>query len=194
MDAGEGGGCSAATVAPARAARPVFSSMRVLVIRHAIAEDRDAFAKSGREDAARPLTRAGRAKMREGAAGLRKLVPKIDVLASSPLARSIETAEIIAKAYDGMKVARVGGLTPSKPVNALLHWLQAQPAAATVALVGHEPHLGVFVTWLLTGLQDSVVDLKKGSACLLEFEKDVKAGRAKLRWVLKPSHLRLLGK
>lgn len=167
--------------------------MRVLVIRHAIAEDRDAFAKTGREDGARPLTREGRAKMREGAAGLAKRVPTIDVLATSPLARAIETAEIIAKAYGGVRVVQAAALTPTKPVNALLHWLQGQPPAATVALVGHEPHLGVFASWLLTGLQESFVELKKGSACLLEFDGDVKAGRAKLRWALKPAHLRLFG-
>lgn len=172
--------------------------MRVLVIRHAIAEDSRAFAKTGREDGARPLTKEGRAKMREGAAGLVKLVPKLDALATSPLARAIETAEIVAKAYgDGIKAVQVAALTPTKPVNALLHWLQSQAsnnASATVAVVGHEPHLGVFVSWLLTGLQESFVEVKKGSACLLEFEKDVKAGRAKLLWALKPGHLRDLGK
>ena len=167
--------------------------MRVLVIRHAIAEDRDAFAKTGREDGARPLTKEGRAKMREGAAGLRKLVPHIDVLATSPLARAIETAEIISRAYDGLKVVQVAPLTPTKPVNALLHWLQSQPAAATVALVGHEPHLGVFASWLLTGLQESLIELKKGSACLLELDGDIKSGHAKLLWALKPSHLREFG-
>ena len=166
--------------------------MRVLVIRHAIAEDRDAFAKTGREDGARPLTKEGRAKMREGAAGLVQLMPKLDVLATSPLARAIETAEIIAHAYGGLRVVQAAQLTPTKPVNALLHWLQGQPSAATVAVVGHEPHLGVFASWLLTGLQESFIEPKKGSACLLEFESDVKAGRAKLLWALKPGHLRLL--
>jgi phosphohistidine phosphatase len=169
--------------------------MRVLVIRHAIAEDTREFAKTGREDGARPLTKEGRAKMREGAAGLVKLVPQLDVLATSPLARAIETAEIVAKAYGGAtRVQQVAALTPTKPVNALLHWLQGQPPAATVAVIGHEPHLGVFVSWLLTGLQESFIELKKGSACLLELEKDVKAGRARLLWALKPGHLRDLGK
>ncbi|CAA9444031.1 MAG: hypothetical protein AVDCRST_MAG64-4389 [uncultured Phycisphaerae bacterium] len=185
--------------------------MRVLVIRHAIAEDSRAFAKTGREDGARPLTKEGRAKMRQGAAGLAKLVPRLDALATSPLARAIETAEIVAKAYAAgagaagggtgtgggagpVRVQQVAALTPTKPVNALLHWLQGQPAVATVAVVGHEPHLGMFVSWLLTGLQDSFVELKKGSACLLELEKDVKPGRAKLLWALKPGQLRELGK
>jgi phosphohistidine phosphatase len=179
-----------------RRAAPRDRRMKVLVIRHAIAEDSLTFAKTGREDGARPLTKEGRAKMREGAAGLVRLVPRLDVLATSPLARAMETAEIVAKAYGpaGPRVAQVAALTPTKPVNALLHWLQGQPAAATVAVVGHEPHLGVFVSWLLTGLQESFVELKKGSACLLEFEQDVKAGRARLLWAMKPSHLRDLGK
>jgi phosphohistidine phosphatase len=34
--------------------------MNLLVIRHAIAEDKEAFAKTGRNDDLRPLTEAGR--------------------------------------------------------------------------------------------------------------------------------------
>ena len=82
-----------------------------------------------------------------------------------------------------------------------LTWPDTELWAATtdsgtdlVVLVGHEPHLGVFVSWLLTGLQESFVELKKGSACLLEFEKDVKPGRARLLWAMKPGQLRELGK
>ena len=168
--------------------------MKVCIIRHAIAEDPDAWKKAGGEEAARPLTKDGRRKMRDGAAGLKNVLPEIDVLASSPLVRAVETAEIVAEAYGGMKAAQVAALVPSKPVNALLHWLQQQPKDATVAIVGHEPHLGVVISWLLTGLQESFVPMKKGAACLLEFEKDVKSGRAKLLWLLKPSHLRALAK
>ena len=169
--------------------------VRLLVVRHAIAEDADAWAEGGKNDADRPLTKDGRRKMREAAAGLRREVPRIDVLASSSLVRAVETAEVIAEAYgDGVEVVRVGGLVPSKPVNAVLHWLQSQAKEATVCVVGHEPHLGVVISWLLTGLQESFVPMKKGAACLLEFERDVKPGRAKLLWLLKPSQLRDLGK
>ena len=167
--------------------------MQVLVIRHAIAEDRDRFAKTGRPDAHRPLTKLGRRRMRAGARGLARVVERVDVLATSTLTRAIQTGRIVGKVYPKAKTARIGQLSPAKPVQALMHWLQEQDGAGTVAVVGHEPQLGVFVSWALTGLQESFITLKKGAACLIEFDHAVKAGRAKLVWSLKPSQLRRLG-
>jgi phosphohistidine phosphatase len=57
-------------------------------------------------------------------------------------------------------------------------------------IVGHEPHLGMLVTWLLTGVEESHVDLKKGAACLLEVEGAPGPGSARLCWSIAPSQLR----
>src|SRR5688572_3139488 len=170
------------------------SGMRVIVVRHGIAQDRDEFAKTGQDDGERPLTKEGRRKMREAAAGLRVILKQIDVLASSPLVRAKQTAEIVREVYGGeLAVAEVAALEPAKPVNAVLHWLQGQPGDATVALIGHEPQLSTLVSWLLSGEQRGFIEMRKGSACLLEFDRETKAGGAKLLWMLKPSHLRDLG-
>ena len=48
--------------------------MRLLVVRHAIAEDREAFARSHKDDADRPLTSEGRRKMERAALGLKELL------------------------------------------------------------------------------------------------------------------------
>ena len=169
--------------------------LRVLVVRHAIAEDREAFAKRarGESDGARPLTREGRRRFEQGAKGLVSLVPKVDALATSPLTRAIETAEILAGHYKGLKLVRLSALAPGKAPGLTLEWLREQPTGRTVAVVGHEPHLGEFVSWCLSGLRESFVELKKGSAVLLEFGGEIKPGRARLLWALKPSHLRGLG-
>jgi phosphohistidine phosphatase len=168
--------------------------MNLLVIRHAIAEDRKEFSKrsKGADDGLRPLTKAGRRKMRLGARGLASLVPSVDVLASSGLKRAQQTAAIVAVHYPKAKGVRLAELSPNKPVKQLLTWLQQQDKDRTVAVVGHEPHLSTFVSWCMTGLQESFVELKKGSACMLRFDQDVKPGRAKLLWLLKPGQLRAL--
>jgi len=70
--------------------------MHLLVVRHGIAEGRKASARTNRDDAARRLTTDGRRKMKNGALGLRQLVPEVDLLASSPLRRAADTADIIA--------------------------------------------------------------------------------------------------
>jgi phosphohistidine phosphatase len=171
--------------------------MNLLVIRHAIAEDKEAFAASGRSDDQRPLTEAGRAKMRRGVEGLLAVSPRIAVLASSPLVRARETAEIIAPAFKVPRVEIVEALRPERKYDEFLAWLKKRApnegnGDATVAVVGHEPHLSSLVTWLMTGGLDARIELKKGAACLLCFDRGPSAGEATLRWLLAPSQLREL--
>jgi phosphohistidine phosphatase len=166
--------------------------MKLLVVRHAVAQEREEFAATGRPDDLRPLTDGGRRRMRRGARGLRRLVPHLDVLASSPLTRAMQTAEIVAEAYHGMEVTAVAELAPEAVPDALVPWLGGVPPTSTVAVVGHEPHLGFLLGWLLTGRHASFVELKKGGACLLEFEDPPAAGGATLLWCAPPKQLRAL--
>ena len=167
--------------------------MNLLVIRHAIAEDRTRWARGGGDDGLRPLTARGRRRMKLAARGLRRVIPAVDLLATSPLVRAEQTADLVAAAYRDLKVVKVPQLAPQASVHALLKWLQERKHDTTIALVGHEPQLGGFVSWMLTGLQESFVPLKKGGACLLEVPTQVRPGRARLRWMLAPAQLRRLG-
>lgn len=167
--------------------------MKLLVIRHAIAEDRDAFAVTGRPDAQRPLTAEGRKKMKSAARGLKAVVPRLDVLATSPLVRAAQTAEIVAQAYGGMETTTLEELSPERRPDELLGWLRGHPLGETVAVVGHEPHLGFLAGWLLTGRNDSFVTFRKGGAVLLEFDDPPTGGNAVLTWALPPRLLRALG-
>ena len=165
--------------------------MQLLVVRHGIAQDREAWAP--KDDSLRPLTADGKKKMKEAAKGLRTIVPRVDVLATSPLTRALETAVILAKAYDKGAPAAVDALAPGQRPPAMAPWLREQMAHKTVAIVGHEPGLGSLVSWLTSGSEQSFLDLGKGGACLLEFGERLDAGEAILLWVLRPSQLRALG-
>src|SRR5438552_12259523 len=78
---------------------PAEKEHKVYLVRHAIAADRgDAYP----DDAKRPLTHKGVARMREVVEGLRDLGITVDVVLTSPLLRAKQTAEIL-----------VGGLKPS---------------------------------------------------------------------------------
>jgi phosphohistidine phosphatase len=162
--------------------------MQLVVIRHAIAQEREEFAPTGRDDSLRPLTDKGTAKMRKAAAGLRELVPSIDVLAASPFTRAQQTAEIVAAEYAGLRVATTSSLEPESALEDFVVWLRAQ-RGETVAVVGHEPHLGTLITWLMTGIEESRVPLKKGAACQLEFSGKPARGTARLQWALTASQL-----
>jgi phosphohistidine phosphatase len=168
--------------------------MHLLIVRHAIAEDREEFARTGRADDERPLTRGGRRRMARGARGLRRTLPGIDLLAASPLVRAAQTAAIVADAYGDVAQAEVEELRPTARYKDLLRWLRAQAEADVIAVVGHEPHLSGLATLLLTGKSEPVLELKKGAACLLSFDGDVAAGKATLRWALTPAQLRRLGR
>src|SRR2546422_10615100 len=167
--------------------------MRLLVVRHAIAEDREAFARSRKDDADRPLTTEGRRKMERSALGLKELVPELDVLAASPYKRAVDTAEIIAAAYGGLTVERVPELAPGAGVDRVVGWLTGRHTRGSVAVVGHEPDLSQLVCTLLAAANGPFLELRKGAACLLEFAGPVGKGAATLDWFLGPKHLRLLG-
>ena len=167
--------------------------MRLLVVRHAIAEDREVFARADRDDANRPLTPEGREKMRRGAVGLKQIVPDIDLLAASPLKRALETAEIVARVYGGLTVDRVADLAPGTPLERVLVWVAGLPARGTVTLVGHEPDLSRMVCALLAKANGPFLEFRKGAACLLEFSGPAGPGAATLDWFLGPKHLRRLG-
>ena len=154
--------------------------------------EREEFAPRGADDDLRPLTEEGRRKMAAGAKGLRQLVDRLDVLAASPLVRAQQTAAIVAEAYGGIRVATTTSLRPDSAPSELLSWLKAQQGEV-VAIVGHEPHFGMLATWLMTGRAESRIPLRKGGACLLEFDGRPREGDAMLQWALTASQLRRMG-
>jgi phosphohistidine phosphatase len=165
--------------------------VNVLVIRHGPAGDPEAWSREGRDDRLRPLTPDGKKDMREAAAGLATLKPHVDVVATSPLVRAVQTAEIIASQYE-CKVVKVGALAPGEEPGKTIEWLRTQPADQTVGLVGHEPHLSALVSYMLAGKSTAFVELKKGGACLLE-AKSASAGSSTLKWLLTRRELVRLG-
>ena len=166
--------------------------MQILIIRHAVAEDRDEFARTGKSDDLRPLTTRGRERMQKGANGLARLT-SIDLLGHSPLTRARQTARIVNKAFRDAQMLEIPELAPGRGVETVGHWLGFVSREATVALVGHEPDLGELVAWLTTGSTRPFLYPKKGSAIMLECPERPGPGSATLSWAATPRHLRLLG-
>jgi phosphohistidine phosphatase len=163
--------------------------MFILLVRHAKAEARSLLGLGAKRDVRRPLTDAGRKRMRRAAKALRRLVPAIDVIASSPLIRARKTAEIVAGQYDNMAVVDLMPLSPGGSEQELLDWLREQHQDASVVLVGHEPDLGFLASWLLTGKKSAFTPLRKGAACLIRFDEAPAAGGGVLEWMLIPKLL-----
>jgi phosphohistidine phosphatase len=160
--------------------------MDLLVIRHGQAEPHG----DASSDAARRLTDEGRKKMRRGARGLCKLAPELDTLISSPLVRAVETAQIVAEAYGGLDFEQTPVLEPDGEPKEVADFLSSR--SGTVAIVGHEPLLTLLVTWFLSGLRTSMLEMKTGGACLLRFPDEIGAGRGRLIFLATPWQLRKL--
>jgi len=165
-----------------------------LIIRHAIAEDREVFAHTGRPDAERPLTDLGRRRMEGAARGLKRLAPEVARVVTSPWTRARETAEIVAGAYDKLPVSATTLLLPGADPEALLAWVFGKAHPGLSALVGHEPSLSEWIGWAATGKAVSLVDMKKGGACLLTFAAKPAPGTGVILWLAPPKLLRDLGR
>jgi phosphohistidine phosphatase len=163
--------------------------MKLLLIRHAIAEEREDFARTGKDDRLRPLTDEGRKKMKQAARSLRKIVPGIDLLATSPLIRAAQTGAIVDSIYGGLKEVEIDELSPEATPSDFLRWLRKQKVDC-IAAVGHEPGISLLLSWLLTGGERRIFAFRKGGACLLDFPDEVGAGTATLVWALTPGQLR----
>lgn len=166
--------------------------MRLLLMRHDLAAERETWAGT---DTARPLTPEGKIKTKEVARGLRKLETRIDFIATSPLLRARQTAEIVNENYN-LSVEHWPELENAvwKELILRLACLKNHLAEDTVALlVGHEPGLSQFAAHLLTGRRyNGLFEMKKAAVGAFDVTEFHEAG-ATLSWLMSPRALRLLG-
>jgi phosphohistidine phosphatase len=171
--------------------------MKILVVRHAPAEDRIRFARTGLPDAERPLTTRGRKKFVRAARTLANLVPTLSVLATSPYTRAVETAAILRRAYGGLPLTQLSVLAPGGQRDELIRWIADVGSASdevTIAIVGHEPDASELVGALVTGSAMPLFALAKGGACLLECSTPLSAGHARIRWLMTLRQLRRMSR
>ena len=166
----------------------------MLLVRHAIAEERQDFAKTEKPDSERPLTREGREKMRRVARAAAAIVPDLDVIASSPFKRAMQTARILAAAYTDVEIVRVKSIEPGGDHDATIAWLQERSNLRCVAVVGHEPSLGELLTKLSLSNGPIIHSFKKGGMALVSFHGKPAAGEAKIEWIISPAVARLVSR
>ena len=166
--------------------------MDCMLLRHGIAVERDEWEGP---DADRPLTERGAKRVAQVAAGLNRLDVQPTHVLSSPLIRAIETAKIMHRSLQVRSAVQiVEELLPDAPPNGLLSFLRDLPPESCVLCIGHEPHLGLAASVMLSGRATASFPMKKAGACLIELSLSVKSGRGVLRWWLTPRQLREMGK
>jgi phosphohistidine phosphatase len=157
----------------------------VYLVRHAIAEPRDA--ARWPDDSQRPLTADGIARFRRAAQGLRRIVPTVDRVLSSPYPRAWQTAVLLRDEAGWPAPEAADELAGDRDPGDSMPLLEGH--GGSLALVGHEPHLSMLASLVLTGDAESVrTDLKKGGVVALAYE----SGATQLRWTVTPKILRAL--
>ena len=170
--------------------------MRVVLLRHAIAEDRYVFhmSSNGAPDSQRPLTSEGIKKMKLAGKGLYRALDKdVQRVFTSPYTRARETAELFLEAIpkkNRPELELSDLLTPGCSISTIIRWLET--VNGTIVLVGHEPDM----SWLMqqfAGGQMYNVKFGKAGACMINFAKNPGESYGVLQWFLSPSVLRKLG-
>jgi len=164
--------------------------MDLLIIRHAIAFDRDR--NRWREDAERPLSPAGIRRARKAAAGLKELTKRPQRLLTSPLIRARQTAQILTEVAGWPVAQEVPELSPGEPALAVLALL-AKDRGKLTAVVGHQPGLGSLLAACLLGGGGALpIEMKKNAVACVSFDGAPRPGRAALKWLATPRMLRAL--
>jgi phosphohistidine phosphatase len=161
------------------------------VMRHgeAVAREDEGYA----DDSTRPLTLEGRKELQRIAKGLRRLGVSVDWVVSSPLVRSVETAQIIAElAAPGVPPELSETLSPGGSAEALLTFLAKHPSRTHTILVGHEPDLSELAARLIGADRHANFALRKGGVCLLTFAEFPPRSAGRLMWWMTPRILRKL--
>ncbi len=158
--------------------------MQLIVVRHAIAYERDAVRWP--DDRDRPLTPEGETKFRKAAQGIGRVAGNVDTVLCSPLVRAWRTAEILSEEAGWPSPLVFDALEPERSAADVAAALMPHRMRDTVALVGHEPLLGEMISFLVTGSASrGAFPLKKGAAASVDVYGDIPNGSS-LRYLLTP--------
>jgi phosphohistidine phosphatase len=166
-----------------------MATLELYLIRHGVAAERG---PEYPDDSKRPLTSRGIASLRAEAKGLIELGVTFELILTSPLVRTRQTADVIAEGLPGKPaVTTSDALTPAGTPAAVIQEIAKHHKKASLALVGHEPNIGELAGRLIGA--KAPIPFKKGAVCRIDFEVLPPKGIGELRWFLPPRVLKKLG-
>lgn len=163
--------------------------MKLVLLRHGLAVDREEFILQNKEDSQRPLVAKGKERTKLASEWLKKQGLLFDFIVTSPYVRARQTADIVAKQMGISNVFEAKELVPHATMQSFANWLQIHGEDCEAVLaVGHDPHMSHFASWCLNGADESFIDLKKSGLIGLEFNssQQVSSGRAQLHFLITP--------
>jgi len=163
--------------------------VELFLIRHGIATEREISIK----DEERSLTEEGYQKTRKVAKRLFNLGLRFDLILTSPLVRSRQTAEILRSSGLSSKLEESSYLAPDGNIQTWIDWLEQQQNLGSdthLAMVGHQPDLGQWAEILVWGEARASLVVKKAGIIGLKLpETGSPVGRSQLFWLTPPKFL-----
>ena len=157
--------------------------MILYIVRHAWAEEPGNPAWS--EDAQRPLAREGQERFARVVKTLAERGFAPQRIATSPLIRCWQTAEIVAKHVEHKpEIIERGELAPHSDLEGILRWTRSQAGdCEELAWVGHAPDVGD-MTKALLGSSSGEIRFAKGGIAAIHFDGLPAVGRGELWWLV----------
>ena len=138
---------------------------QLYIVRHAWAED----AGPDLDDHARPLTKKGRTRFERFMKHLRDVGVAIDLIVTSPLVRTRQTAEIMADVFKTPRLEIHDALAPASDWPGIVEWTSEEDAAQ-VAWVGHAPCVGRLIATAI-GDSTATIRMQKGAVASIALER-----------------------
>ena len=161
--------------------------MNVYLFRHGIALD---VGENGiTSDAQRPLSDEGMEKTANIAKALKKLKCNPARIISSPLIRARQTANIAAGILCPDTTPEPNDIMgPNASPGETTDYL-AKQGLKDIMLVGHNPHMEMLASYLISGSDNIEIRLKKTSICRIAFDEKVRPGTGIMEWLMQPAQL-----
>jgi phosphohistidine phosphatase len=142
------------------------------------------------DDTLRPLTKDGKKRFSEVVKRLAGAGFAPTLVATSPLVRAKETADLIVRHLpDEPELIVLEELAPGSHLERLMAWTNQHARGRDIAWVGHAPDIDHWAGGLL-GCAPSALRFPKGAVAAIDFEDRLERGAGELRWL---ATARLLG-
>ena len=160
--------------------------MDLFVLRHGKAEP----ASHGSDDSERALTVDGKNEIRKVGRWMRSKKFEFDGIVTSPLTRSLETAEIVARSL-GQKdrLAVWEELAPGGNLDTICYQAIQFGEDAALLLIGHEPLLSTLISRIISGNDNASLILAKGGLAKIRNYSFDKRPSGDLQWLLTPRQM-----
>jgi phosphohistidine phosphatase len=151
-------------------------------------------AAGGSGEGSRALTPEGRKEIQKAAAWIATRRIPLALVATSPLTRARETADLVHAAVEPRPGLEVWDeLAPGGSFEDLAIRMARHDGTGAILLVGHEPLLSTLASRIIAGDEEARITLAKGGLAKIRGIAFTDGVTGELQWLLTPRQIRAMG-